>query len=80
MVNDLYENAWLPMRNLFTPAMKLIEKKRAGSKVSKTYDSPQTPCDRLLACEHLSEETKRNLRAMRENGEKISREVTPHAA
>jgi hypothetical protein len=65
MVNDLYENAWLPLRNLFTPAMKLIEKKRAGSKVRKTYDSPQTPCDRMLACEHVSEETKRQLRAKR---------------
>lgn len=65
MVNDLYENAWLPMRNLFTPAMKLIEKKRAGSKVRKTYDSPQTPCDRMLACEHVSEQTKRELRAKR---------------
>ncbi len=65
MVNDLYENAWLPMRNLFTPVMKLIEKKRSGSKVSKIYDSPQTPCDRMLACEHVSEETKRKLRAKR---------------
>ena len=65
MVNDLYENAWLPMRNHFTPAMKLIEKKRTGSKISKTYDSPQTPCDRLLACEQVSEESKRTMRAKR---------------
>lgn len=65
MVNDLYENAWLPMRNIFTPAMKLIEKKRSGSKVSKTYDSQQTPRDRMLACEHVSEETKRELGASR---------------
>jgi hypothetical protein len=65
MVNDLYENAWLPMRNLFTPAMKLLEKKRVGSKVRKTYDSPQTPCDRMLACAHVSEQTKRKLRAAR---------------
>jgi hypothetical protein len=65
LVNDLYENAWLPLRNLFTPSMKLLEKKRVGSKVSKTYDSPQTPCDRLLACAHVSEETKRQLRIRR---------------
>lgn len=65
LVNDLYENAWLPLRNLFTPSMKLIEKKRIGSKVSKTYDSPQTPCDRLLACPQVSEETKQKLRAKR---------------
>ena len=65
LVNDLYENAWLPLRNLFTPSMKLIKKKRIGSKVSKTYDSPQTPCDRLLACPQVSEGTKQKLRAKR---------------
>jgi hypothetical protein len=65
LVNDLYENAWLPMRNLFTPAMKLVEKKRSGSKVAKTYDTPQTPCDRILACSHVSEETKQRLIAKR---------------
>ena len=66
LVNDLYENAWLPMRNLFTPSMKLVGKKRSGSKVTKTYDQAQTPCDRMLACEHVPEETKRMLRARRE--------------
>ncbi len=65
MVNDLYETAWLPMRNLFIPAMKLVEKKRIGSKVHKTYDSPQTPCDRLQACDHVSEKTKQALMSER---------------
>jgi hypothetical protein len=65
MVNDLYASAWLPLRNYFTPAMKLVEKKRSGSKVSKTYDSPQTPCDRLLECEHVSAEIKQSLRDKR---------------
>jgi len=58
MINDLYESAWLPQRNLFTPAMKLVEKKRVGSKIIRTYDEPQTPCDRLLACDHVSKESK----------------------
>ena len=66
LVNDLYENAWLPLRNLFTPVMKLVEKKRTGSKVAKTYDHPKTPCDRILACDQVSEETKQLLRAKRE--------------
>ena len=65
LVNDLYETAWLPMRNFFTPALKLLEKTRVGSKVRKTYDAPQTACDRLLACGHVSEETKAALRAQR---------------
>jgi hypothetical protein len=64
-VNDLYENAWLPLRNFFTPVMKLIEKKRVGSKVFKTYDTPKTPCDRLLECPHVAEKTKETLREQR---------------
>ena len=45
--------------------MKLIEKQRTGSKVRKKYDTPATPCDRLLACAKVSEETKAQLRATR---------------
>ena len=64
-VNDLYERAWLPLRNYFTPVMKLVEKQRDGSKVRKRYDTPATPCDRLLGCAKVSEETKAELRATR---------------
>ncbi len=65
LVDDLYERAWLPLRNYFTPVMKLVEKRREGSKVTKKYDKPATPCDRLLACVKVSEETKQQLRATR---------------
>lgn len=64
-VNDLYEKAWLPLRNHFTPVMKLVEKQRTGSKVHKKYDTPATPCDRLLACAKIGEETKIRLRGIR---------------
>jgi hypothetical protein len=64
-VNDLYEKAWLPLRNHFTPVMKLIEKQRVGSKVLKKYDTPASPCDRLIACAKVSEETKAHLRTTR---------------
>jgi hypothetical protein len=64
-VDDLYEKAWLPLRNHFTPVMKLIEKQRIGSKVHKRYDTPATPCDRLMACAKVSEETKTRLRTIR---------------
>ena len=64
-INELYEKAWLPLRNHFTPVMKLVEKQRIGSKVRKKYDTPATPCDRLLTCAKVSEETKVQLRAMR---------------
>lgn len=35
--------------NYFQPSFKLLEKTREGAKVSKRYDRPATPCDRLLA-------------------------------
>lgn len=65
MVDELYEKAWLPMRNHFTPVMKLLEKQRIGGKVRKKYDTPATPCDRLLACPKVSEEIKAELRQTR---------------
>ena len=34
--------------NYFQPSFKLIEKSREGATVTKRYDLPATPCDRLL--------------------------------
>lgn len=65
MVDELYEKAWLPMRNYFTPVMKLVSKERIGGKVKKKYDKPASPCDRLLACEKVDEEVKKDLRQKR---------------
>lgn len=65
MVDELYEKAWLPLRNYFTPVMKLVSKERVGGKMRKKYDKPATPCDRLLACKKVSEEVKRTLRQKR---------------
>jgi hypothetical protein len=42
--------------NFFQPTMKLIEKTRIGSKVSKKYDKAQTPYRRVLACSDVSAE------------------------
>jgi hypothetical protein len=38
-----------PLINLFTPQQKLISKSRSGAKVTKRYDTAQTPYQRLLA-------------------------------
>ena len=62
LVDDLYENAWLPLRNHFTPVMKLVEKTRVGSKVKKKYDKPRTPYQRLLECPEVSRKIKGELR------------------
>ena len=66
LVNDLYTTAWLPLRNYFTPVMKLVEKTREGSKYKKKYDTAKTPCDRLLSCEYVTEETKQQLTETRD--------------
>ncbi len=65
LVDELYEQAWLPMRNYFTPVMKLVEKHRIAGKVRKIYDKAATPCDRLLACNKVPSTAKAKLRAFR---------------
>jgi hypothetical protein len=48
--------------NFFQPSFKLAEKHRQGAQVSKRYHPPQTPCERLLHAESLSEGAKVKLR------------------
>lgn len=49
-LNSLYANELRLMMNLFQPSVKLVSKKRVGSRVRRIYDAPQTPLDRLGAC------------------------------
>ncbi|MBI4675710.1 MAG: transposase family protein [Chloroflexi bacterium] len=47
-MNDLYTGEWPLMMNLFQPSVKLQSKVRKGSRLTRRYDTPQTPLDRLL--------------------------------
>lgn len=47
--------------NFFRPVRKLVGKHREGAKVSKQYDEPATPYQRLLASSALSEDERRAL-------------------
>ena len=47
--------------NHFLPVAKLIAKQRIGSKVKKVYDRPQTPYQRMLACQSLGKAAKKRL-------------------
>lgn len=47
-MNDLYKNELRIFQNYFQPSVKLLKKIRIGSKVTKKYDKPQTPYQRLL--------------------------------
>ena len=49
--------------NFFQPSFKLKEKIRTGSRVTKRYHAPETPCARLLASDAIPEATKQRLRA-----------------
>jgi hypothetical protein len=50
--------------NFFQPTMKLIAKERNGARVRKTYDSPKTPYQRVMACTTVSQEEKDRLTAL----------------
>jgi hypothetical protein len=49
--------------NFFQPIMKLKEKVRSGSKLTRRYDTPQTPYHRLLAHPNISDDLKLALTA-----------------
>lgn len=61
LLNELYDQLRLFV-NFFQPSMKLIEKVRQGSKVTKRYDVPKTPYQRVLDSEHIHTFVKEKLR------------------
>jgi len=60
LVNELYRYLRL-YANYFQPVMKLKSKERHGSQVKKTYDTAQTPYQRLRGSKHISAAGKRSL-------------------
>lgn len=63
LLNDLYKNEWNLYHNFFIPSVKLIEKKRVGSRTIKRYDKPKTPFQRVLEANsnYVSNKKKREL-------------------
>ncbi len=51
--------------NYFQPSFKLIERQRVGGKIIKRYDTPMTPCDRLLGHDTVDAAVKEQLQAER---------------
>lgn len=60
-LSELYATLRLYV-NFFQPSLKLVSKKRDGSKVTKKYDIAKTPYQRILASAHISEDVKKNLK------------------
>jgi hypothetical protein len=57
LINDLYQT-WGLLHNFFCPSLKLLSKTRKGAKTIRKYSPPQTPFQRLLDCQHLTQEQK----------------------
>ena len=57
LLGELY-SVWRLYVNFFQPVLKLVEKHRDGSKVSKRYDQAATPYRRVLASAEVSLEDK----------------------
>jgi len=53
-INDLYRHELRLMMNLFQPSVKLVGKVRRGARLTRRYDAPQTPLDRLAASPHAN--------------------------
>ena len=49
--------------NFFLPSVKLLGKERHGARIYKRYDTPTTPCERLLLCPDVTDEQKAALEA-----------------
>ena len=60
-LNGIYNTLGL-YHNYFQPSRKLVSKHREGAKVTKTYDTAQTPCERLLAHPNVHSAVKKTLR------------------
>jgi len=67
----LYASARLFV-NFFQPSFKLLEKRRDGALVRKRYDTPATPCQRLLADARIPQEVRTKLELLQKQLDPVS--------
>ena len=67
LMNEIYRDYWNPLQNFFHPTFKLKEKIRIGARIKKKYDRPQTPYQRLMESDSLTEVQKINLSLKRKS-------------
>jgi hypothetical protein len=63
-INALYADVRL-LQNVCLPSVKLVEKRRVGSRLQRRYDQPRTPLERVEACAAVDPEQLRALRHLR---------------
>ena len=64
IIDELYRGELRLFKNFFQPVMKLVSKERIGGRIKRKYDVPQTPYQRLMESNQISEESKRELEAI----------------
>lgn len=69
-MNENYTDYLNPLLNFFTPQLKLVEKKRIGSKYVRKYDKPKTPYQRLLESSELFVKQKYDLNSTKPDSTK----------
>lgn len=62
IIQDIYRNEWRLLLNFFTPQRKMIEKFKIGSRYKRKYDKLQTPYQRVMASEQVSQIEKDKLK------------------
>lgn len=67
LLNDLYRNEWRLYENFFQPTIKLVEKKRIGGHLKKTYEKAKTPYQRIMESKEVNEQTKTELKNVYES-------------
>lgn len=77
ILNDLYD-LLSDYQNFFQPIMRLKEKVRNGTRLTRRYDKPQTACQRVLASPDIPRETKAQLkkRFRKLNPKRLLMEIT----
>jgi hypothetical protein len=65
-INRLYE-LWDLFNNVCLPSLKLVDKKKIGSRYVRKYDAPRTPCQRLIDSPDIDEAKKIFLTTMKCN-------------
>lgn len=66
LLNNLYKNEWRLYHNFFLPSVKLIEKRRVGSKIFKIHSPALTPYQRVFNSKHIKNEVKLALKRQME--------------
>jgi hypothetical protein len=66
-MNALYAKEWSQLQHHCCPTLKLKTKGRDGARYRKQYYAPETPYQRVMVCESVSDDTKSKLRILRDS-------------